>query len=104
LVVSKISRIIAGLSVALTLAVGAATASAGEFNVKSNGSYVQVPPSSTRAIEGSGSPTYVRVTPAVNGFAWGDAGIGAAGGAAIVLLVGGGLVASQRRPDRIGHA
>ena len=37
------------------------------------------------------------------GFAWGDAGIGAAGGLAIAMLgVGGGIALSQRRSRRTG--
>lgn len=40
----------------------------------------------------------VRVTVPANGFDWGDAGIGAAGGVAITMLVvGAGLTLSQRR-------
>jgi hypothetical protein len=38
------------------------------------------------------------------GFDWGDAGIGAAGGAALAMLcLGGGLAISQRRPRRTRH-
>ncbi len=42
--------------------------------------------------------TIVRVTASSGGFNWGDAGIGAAGGIAIVaLLVGAGLTLTQHR-------
>jgi hypothetical protein len=49
------------------------------------------------------SPTIVRVVAPSGGFDWGDAGIGAAGGFALSMIVAGGaLVASQRR-DRRTH-
>jgi hypothetical protein len=41
----------------------------------------------------------VRIQTPPNGFDWGDAGIGAAGGLALAMIgVGGALVVSQRRP------
>jgi hypothetical protein len=43
----------------------------------------------------------VRIQTPPNGFDWGDAGIGAAGGFALALIgLGGALVVSQRRPRR----
>jgi hypothetical protein len=56
----------------------------------------------------TGPSSRPRVPPAVvqihsNGFDWGDAGIGAAGGLALSMIaLGGGLAASQRR-TRSGH-
>ena len=91
-------RIVAVVSMAVTLAVGTGSAWAGEFNVTKQGSEVRVPshvqPVSTSAQ--STQPTIVRVTTAA-GFNWGDAAIGAAAGVAIaILIVGGGLVLTQR--------
>ena len=46
-------------------------------------------------------PAVVHVQAPQNGFDWGDAGIGAAGGVALALLgVGGALAISQHRPQR----
>lgn len=43
----------------------------------------------------------VRITTPPNGFDWGDAGIGAAGGLALAMLgVGGALMITQQRPRR----
>ena len=43
----------------------------------------------------------VRITTPPNGFDWGDAGIGAAGGLALATIgLGGALALSQRRPRR----
>jgi hypothetical protein len=43
----------------------------------------------------------VRITTPPNGFDWGDAGIGAAGGLALAMIgLGGGLAVSQRRSRR----
>lgn len=50
---------------------------------------------------GSAPQAVVRITTPPNGFDWGDAGIGAAGGLALAMIgVGGALVVSQRRPRR----
>jgi hypothetical protein len=98
---TTIRRIVAVATAVLTL-VAAGTASAGQFNLNGNGSYVQVPPANAQAIRGSAetapSPTIVRLTTG-GGFNWGDAGIGAAAGVALATLVlGGGLLTvSQRR-------
>jgi len=98
-------RIISGLSVAATLAAAAGPASAGQFNVNSHGSYVQIPPASAPARQlasrDDASPTVVRVTNR-SGFAWGDAGIGAAGGVAIAVLIAGGMTAGSERRQRGG--
>lgn len=98
----SITRIIAAVAVALTLAAGTSIASAVEFNEDSHGTYVDVAPSGGQGTPAAVSPTIVRVTPASNGFDWGDAAIGAAGGAALVLLLGGGLAVSQRRTHDVG--
>ena len=48
---------------------------------------------------GSASGAVVRIQTPPNGFDWGDAGIGAAGGLALAMIgVGGALAVSQRRP------
>ena len=50
---------------------------------------------------GSAPQAVVRIQTPPNGFDWGDAGIGAAGGLALAMIgVGGALVVSQRRPRR----
>jgi hypothetical protein len=52
----------------------------------------------------SAAPPVVRVQAPANGFDWGDAGIGAAGGLALSLIgVGGVLAVSQRRTRRTRH-
>jgi hypothetical protein len=49
----------------------------------------------------SSSQPIVRIETPKSGFNWGDAGIGAAGGAALAMLgLGGALAVSQRRPRR----
>jgi hypothetical protein len=48
---------------------------------------------------GNAPQAVVRIQTAPNGFDWGDAGIGAAGGLALAMIgVGGALAVSQRRP------
>ncbi len=103
---STTRRIIASVAVAAMLAVSAGTASAGEFNVNSHGSYVQDPPTSIDATRDAVAPTIVRVTASGGGFDWADAAIGAGAGVAIsALLLGGGIAVSQRRPGgHIRHA
>ena len=50
---------------------------------------------------GSAPQAVVRIQTPPNGFDWGDAGIGAAGGLALAMIgVGGALAVSQRRPRR----
>jgi hypothetical protein len=50
---------------------------------------------------GSAPQAVVRIQTSPNGFDWGDAGIGAAGGLALAMIgLGGALVVSQRRPRR----
>jgi hypothetical protein len=50
---------------------------------------------------GSAPPAIVRIQTPQSGFDWGDAGIGAAGGAAVVMLgLGGAFTISQRRLNR----
>ncbi len=101
---STIGRIVAVVALVLTLGV-AGPAFAGEFNVTKNGTYIPVnPPVNQMAALRDEGPTVVRVS-AGNGFDWGDAGIGAGVGVAIVvMLVGGGLSLSQRRPQGIRQA
>jgi hypothetical protein len=105
---TSIRRIIAVICAAVVVAVSSSSALAGEFNVNSSGSYVQVPPHSTltsASADGSISPTVVRVRVASHGFDWGDAAIGAAGGIAIVLLLAGaGLSLAQLGRNGIRHA
>ena len=54
--------------------------------------------------EQSGQPAPVRVVQvsADKGFDWGDAGIGAVGALALVVIATGAVVATRRRPDP-GH-
>jgi hypothetical protein len=59
-----------------------------------------ISPSTTapRTTKCSGPPLLVRLQAPGNGFDWGDAGIGAAGGVALSLIaLGGALAVSQRR-------
>jgi hypothetical protein len=102
-----IRRIIAAVSAAILLAAGAGPAWAGEFNVDKQGSIVRVPShvSPLASPVQSAPPTIVHIATA-GGFNWGDAAIGAAAGVAIAfLLVGGGLVLTQRGPGgHVGHA
>lgn len=97
-------RILSGIAATTVLAAGAGPASAGQFNLNSSGGYVQVPPVQTHVGSPSVQPTVVRITTG-GGFDWGDAGIGAGAGVAIsALILGGGLIASQRRTGHIRHA
>jgi hypothetical protein len=58
-------------------------------------------PRPATAKRATGSQAAVRIQTRQSGFNWGDAGIGAAGGAALALLgLGGALVISHRRPRR----
>jgi len=52
----------------------------------------------------SAQPLVVRVQAPTNGFDWGDAGIGAAGGLALSMIgLGGALAVSQHRTRRTGR-
>ncbi len=98
-------RIFAVVSAVIALAASAGPALAGTFDVTGKGTYEQSPPTNAQALytssDQAATPTVVHVTEA-SGFDWGDAAIGAAGGIAIVaLLVGGGVMLTQRRPG--GH-
>jgi hypothetical protein len=100
---STIRRIIVVVALIFTFG-GAGPAFAGEFNVTTSGTYVPVHPSENQiaALKDEG-PTIVRVS-AGDGFSWGDAGIGAGVGVAMaVIVLGGGLALSQRRPQRISQ-
>lgn len=98
-------RITAGI-VALGLAASAAPASAFPTNINANGSEVPAIPTSTHAqathvSRPVGTPAAIVRVNAPNGFDWGDAAIGAAGGVALTMIgVGGGLAASGRRSRR----
>jgi hypothetical protein len=101
-------RITTSLAVVLALATGAAPALAGQFNLNSNGSYVpatagpaHLSPAAAPSATAGVSPTLVRVTAPGDGFDWGDAGIGAAGGVALsAIALGGALVVSGQRTRR----
>src|ERR1700722_18675132 len=96
-----IRRVIAGISVAIALAVSTGTALAGTFDVTTNGTYVEHAPLavSLEQTRDAVSPSIVRVTAGTNGFNWGDAAIGLAAGVAITALIAGsGLAVAQRRP------
>jgi hypothetical protein len=85
----------------IALAAGAGPASARFLDLNPNGSHVPAP---TQAVAPSAPPAVVHVTADANGFDWGDAGIGAAGGLTISMVgLGGGLVVSQRRARRVRH-
>ena len=81
---------------ALTLALGAivpGTAAAKPVGPDPSGASYTIP-----------QAPVVRITAPANGFDWGDAAIGAAGGLALAMLgVGGGLVISHQRPRRTRH-
>jgi hypothetical protein len=49
---------------------------------------------------GSAPQAVVRITTPPNGFAWGDAGIGAAGGFALAMIGLGGVLVVSQRPRR----
>ena len=106
---TTIRRIAILVSTVIVFAASTGTALAGEFNVNSHGSYVEVPPASAQTVGSSARPveaTIVHVTTVSGGFNWADAGIGAAGAIAIaILIVGGVLVLTQHRPGgHIRHA
>jgi hypothetical protein len=102
-------RITATLAVVLAVATGAGPVWARPFNLNGNGSYIPVAVGSAHAVSpvtaggvtAGTSPTIVRVTTHDSGFDWGDAGIGAAGGVAVVVIaLGGALVVSGQRRGR----
>jgi hypothetical protein len=96
-------RIITSVLVVIGLAASSSSALARPFDLNANGSYVPAgsPSMQTQAAAPVSQPTVVRVSAPANGFDWGDAGIGAAGGVALTMVgVGGALVASGRRSRR----
>lgn len=106
-------RITTSIAVALTLATSAAPASARPFDLDGNGTYVPAPLASTQAhgqatsMRGrpvGSAPLTVRATGSDNGFDWGDAGVGAAGGVALCMIgLGGALSVSHRRTRQPHH-
>lgn len=96
-------RFIAVLALTASLAAVATPAWAQPSNLNAHGSYVLVPPTPAGATskDSNGQPAIIRIT-GRTGFAWGDAGIGAAGGIALLaILIGGVLTASQHRGRRL---
>jgi hypothetical protein len=100
-------RLTTAAVLALALAAGASSLATAMPNrsAPGGGQVVLSPAASTRAnvaaarasAPQSTPAAIVRVIPSTNGFDWGDAGIGAAGGLAIALVgLGGGLAVSQR--------
>lgn len=104
-----IRRVIAGVSVAITLAASTGTALAGTFDITANGTMVLNPPPAHRAVAGHRrgealAPIMVRVTSVKGGFNWGDAVIGLVAGVAIATLtMGSGLAVVQRRQNHMGY-
>ena len=100
-------RIATGIVAALALAT-AAPASATPWNPNSTDPSIPIRPAPEPAMIAP-APTHagngaVVVITERNGFDWGDAGIGAAGGLALAMLgLGGGLVITHRRPRRTSH-
>jgi hypothetical protein len=96
-------RITTAVLVTLGLAASASPALARPTDINANGSLVPAgsPSDRTQATAPSTPSTIVRVTPSTGAFDWGDAGIGAGGGFALsMIVIGGALVASQRRGHR----
>jgi hypothetical protein len=83
---------------------GADTAPAAVYSQPDKSIAAVSPPSSAGVARAGVPPAPVRIQTPPSEFDWGDAGIGAAGGAALALLgLGGALVLSQRRPHRSRH-
>ncbi len=96
-------RIATSALVAIGLAASGSSALARSFELTANGSSVPAgsPSMQNQATAPVSQPTVVRVSAPTNGFDWGDAGIGAAGGIALTMVgLGGALVASGRRGRR----
>ncbi|MDQ6819814.1 MAG: hypothetical protein M3076_05650 [Actinomycetota bacterium] len=108
-------HITAGVVLALALGASAAPASARPFDINPNGSYVpagsvsmQAPSRSATPIVPAGTSNLRSARPTVasspDGFQWGGAGIGAAGGVVLSMIgVGGALAMSQRRTRSTHH-
>ena len=92
------------VAVALALAASAAPASARPYDLNAPASPVTTNAGHTPSNQfADSSPAIVRITTRDSGFAWGDAGIGAAGGFALSMIgVGGALVISGQR-TRLAH-
>jgi hypothetical protein len=110
---SPINRRTAAVAAALVLSVAgsAAPAVARPFEITPNGSIVPAgsPNIASQASPSTGvlgtAPAIVRVTARDNGFDWGDAGIGAAGGLALSMTaLGCGLAVSERHGRRTHHS
>ena len=104
-------RITTTAAVMLSLAAAGAPTAAATVSGTTPTTTVNQPPASVYsrpdkemipvATPGSATRAVVRIQTPPNGFDWGDAGIGAAGGLALAMIgVGGALVVSQRRPRR----
>jgi hypothetical protein len=96
-------------AVILSLAAAAAPTATATVSATNPATTANQPPSSVYsrpdkemipvATPGSAPQAVVRIQTPPNGFDWGDAGIGAAGGLALTMIgVGGALAVSQRRP------
>ena len=98
---TTIHRVSATVALTLALAVLAAPASAGTFDLNANGSYVASGAATTQATKPSHpvspAPVIVRVA-APGGFDWADAGIGAAGGLALAIVGVGAAIADVPKP------
>lgn len=101
-------RIITTAAISLTLGVGATPASAFINTYGSGGRGFSSPSPSTivrpnpdQQVPAAASPTIVHVSAPSNGFDWGDAGVGAAGGFVLSMLgLGGALIVSAQRSRR----
>ena len=85
------------LALTASFAIAAAPASAWTSNLNAHGSYVLVPPASSTG--SNGQSAIIRVT-GHSGFAWGDAGIGAAGAIAVLAILTGLVLAFHHRGRR----
>jgi hypothetical protein len=92
-------------ALALSLAGAAAPAIARPLEITPNGTLVLAgPATATQTTPSTGAQAVPPAIAGVNGFDWGDAGIGALGGLALTMTaLGGGLAVSQRHGRRTHH-